>query len=48
MAGQPLTAEEQAWANENAEAVRALMEAKGKKAPVVFPEDPVAAATLSL
>lgn len=48
MAGQPLTAEEQAWANENAEAVRALMEAKGKKAPAVLPEDPVEAATLSL
>lgn len=48
MAGQPLTAEEQAWANENAEAVRALMKRKGKQAPATLPDDPLEAATLSL
>jgi hypothetical protein len=47
MAGQPLTVEEQAWANENAEAVRALMRKTSRPVAETLPEDPLEAASIS-
>lgn len=49
MADKPLTAEEQAWANENAEAVRLLMRNnKNSQSRAVVSNDPLQAAALSL